>query len=224
MLQKTHEKIAKKIAADLRIQDTHEKALFVEGSSKPDSWMDFPHHENKQDKIKYHLIRARAEFIEKDDSWLEHLGIALHYVQDMWTLYPRLADKYTEWENEINDARIMAEDELVEHIKKAAIPTRAITEYLSLLDEIDHQKFINNALDEVLTFSCKGRPEDAITYGWSTPAIDLNLSYRTCLMLASYIIDPSVLNKMIELEKEREVMGKELLQIKTQTNDLFPDG
>jgi hypothetical protein len=224
MLQKTHEKIAKKIAADLEMEDKHEIALFVKGSIKPDSWKDFPHHENKQDEIRYHLIRARAEFIEKDDSWLEHLGIALHYVQDMWTLHPRLEDKHTEWENQINDAQIMEKDKFEDYLQKVAIPTRGTTQYLSLLNEINNQKFTNNALDEILTFSCKGRPEDAITYGWSDPVIDLNFSYKLSLMLAGCIIDPSAVNKRKKLEKEHEVMEKQLLQIKTEINDLFPDG
>jgi chromosome segregation ATPase len=43
-------------------------------------------------------------------------------------------------------------------------------------------------------------------------------------MLAGCIIDPSAVNKRKKLEKEHEVMEKQLLQIKTEINDLFPDG
>jgi hypothetical protein len=142
----------------------------------------------------------------------------------MWTLHPRLEDKHTEWENQINDAQIMEKDKFEDYLQKVAIPTRGTTQYLSLLNEINNQKFTNNALDEILTFSCKGRPEDAITYGWSDPVIDLNFSYKLSLMLAGCIIDPSAVNKRKKLEKEHEVMEKQLLQIKTEINDLFPDG
>jgi myosin heavy subunit len=224
MLPKTHEKIANEIAEHLGIENAHDIALLAKGSIKPDSLKVFPHHEKKQDEIGYHLIRARAEFIDKDDSWLEHLGLALHYIQDMWTLHPRLENEYTEWEKQIDNAKIMEEDKFIEYVKKAAIPTRGITEYLSLLNEIKEQKFPTINIEEILIFSCKGRPEDAITYGWSDPTIDLNFSYKLCLMLTKYITDTSALKKKKELEKEHETMEKQLLQIKNQINDIFPDG
>lgn len=116
MLGETHRRIAKEIAKELRLGE-REASLLETGSTAPDNWADFPHHHGKEKEILDNILEARNLFLENDDECYHKLGIALHYLQDRWTLRPRLSDKHTEYEREIDTCPLLDTDLLKEAIK-----------------------------------------------------------------------------------------------------------
>ena len=135
MLEETHRKIAQKIAKELNLRE-REASLLETGSVNPDSWANFPHHHGKEAEIVRHILDARRLFLHGDDECYFRLGIALHYIQDRWTLRPRLRDKHTEWEVKIERAPILDDSQLAEFIKNALFPTKVEEAYLKFLEEI----------------------------------------------------------------------------------------
>jgi len=81
--------------------DERDAALLEEGSVLPDRMQEFPHHAGKEMDILNCLFRARDLFLKEDDECFYYLGIALHYVQDGWTSKPKVRDKHTKWEYDI---------------------------------------------------------------------------------------------------------------------------
>jgi hypothetical protein len=79
----------------------HEIALLTKGCEDPDRNMDFPHHRGKNLDIAINLLKARIFFLEKSDECFYYLGLALHYIQDKWTLRPKIAEAHTVWEEDI---------------------------------------------------------------------------------------------------------------------------
>ena len=85
------------IADKLKLNE-REKALLITGSVSPDNWEDFPHHHGKESEITRNIINSRILFLKHDDEYAHCLGVALHYLQDRWTLSPRIKDKHTPYE------------------------------------------------------------------------------------------------------------------------------
>jgi len=135
LLEETHRKIAQKIAKELNLRE-REASLLETGSVNPDSWANFPHHHGKEAEIVRHILDARRLFLHGDDECYFRLGIALHYIQDRWTLRPRLKDKHTKWEVKIERAPILDDSQLAEFIKNALFPTKVEEAYLKFLEEI----------------------------------------------------------------------------------------
>jgi len=136
LLEETHRRIAKKIARELNLGE-RETFLLESGSVNPDSWANFPHHYGKEAEIIRYILGARQLFLEGDDECYHRLGIALHYIQDRWTLRPRLKDKHTKWEISIEQAPFLSNSQLVKAIKSAFFPTKVEKAYLEFLEKID---------------------------------------------------------------------------------------
>lgn len=135
MLEETHRVITRLIAELLKLNE-HEAGLLLIGSTSPDSWANFPHHKDKEHEIIEHILNARRLFSEGDDECFHELGIALHYIQDKWTLRPRISEKHTRWERAMNDSVVFTDDsKLEEFIKNETMPTKAIKAYLGLLEK-----------------------------------------------------------------------------------------
>lgn len=96
MLGETHKKIALKIGEVLKLGET-ETGILAAGSIYPDEWENFPQHKGKGKEIIQNIIDSKIQFMEGDDECYHKLGVALHYIQDRWTLSPRLRDKHTKW-------------------------------------------------------------------------------------------------------------------------------
>jgi len=77
-------------------------ALLIKGATDPDNFSNFPHHQGKNLEIALNILEARIMYLESNDECYYHLGQALHYIQDKWTLRPRIADAHTRWEQEID--------------------------------------------------------------------------------------------------------------------------
>jgi len=122
MLEATHRRIAREIAKTLGLSD-REANLLETGSVGPDSWADFPHHKGKEREIAKSILEARRLYIQDDDECFACLGNALHYIADKWTLRPRLGDKHTRYEHQINSLPILDDKQLEEAIKRPAIDT-----------------------------------------------------------------------------------------------------
>jgi len=135
MLEATHRRIAKEIAKELNLNE-REASLLEVGSVNPDSWANFPHHEGKEHEIAKNILEARKLYVQNDDECFASLGNALHYIQDRWTMRPRLSDKHTKWEESINLAPILDDSQLENEIKQALLPTKAEKAYLSFLEDL----------------------------------------------------------------------------------------
>jgi len=135
MLGETHRRIAREIAKALNLNE-REASLLEVGSVGPDSWANFPHHEGKECEIAANILVARKLYVQDDDECFARLGNALHYIQDRWTMRPRLSDKHTKWEESINLAPILDDSQLENAIKQALLPTKAEKAYLSFLEDI----------------------------------------------------------------------------------------
>lgn len=212
MLEATHRRIAKKIAKALHL-GKHEAALLERGSVEPDSWADFPHHKGKYEEIERNIVSARRLYWEDDDECFFNLGVALHYIEDGWTLAPRLKDKHTKWEQEINNCKILDDAQFRKEIEAAVIPTKAIKAYLDLLTNLLEGRLPDSYVDlsgRTITLLYNYRPLDyAIlhelyrgvvatmskqgikTMKFSSPVIDLNFAYRTCLEVSRLVLSPS---------------------------------
>ena len=77
MLGKTHARIAVAIAKKLNLRK-EEGNLLEEGSIRPDSYVEFPHHRNKEDQILGSILDSRALFLNNDDEAFIKLGEACH--------------------------------------------------------------------------------------------------------------------------------------------------
>lgn len=209
MLEETHRRIAREIAKDLNLNE-REASLLEVGSPGPNSWANFPHHEGKEYEIAKNILGARKLYIQNDDECFAHMGNALHYIEDRWTMRPRLSDKHTKWEESINQAPILDDSQLENVIRGALLPKKAEKAYLSFLEDL--KKGLVSILDEALKqkweslgFYCEGdipylpfagiylKPFGAkvVYYAlqsrpttWSNPVLDLNFAYRICLEVA----------------------------------------
>jgi len=194
-----------------------ETELLMVGSILPDKWGNFPHHVGKELEIIKSILKARLQFLEKDDECFSNLGVALHYIQDMWTLRPRVRDKHTEWETLINTSPYYTYSELKHYITEVGIPTKAIKKYLKLLETIEggvenfnavRSNLVKGFTAKVLGFALIRRPTT-----WSTPIIDLNFALRISFEVAeSVIMSPSKVSKIIleDLNKQKEELSRKL--------------
>lgn len=199
MLEKTHRRIAQEIAKELNLGE-REAGLLEAGSVNPDSWADFPHHYGKELEIMRNILDARRLFLQGDDECYFKLGIALHYIEDRWTLRPRMKDKHTRWEMTIETCPILNDSELMKLIKQAPLPTKAEQAYLDFLEKVNKgaecmttaeclttirtgagfsSDYIRGSGSKVITYALQERPTT-----WSNPIFDLNFSYRICLEVA----------------------------------------
>jgi len=144
-LEETHRRISREIAKELNLGN-REAGLLEVGSINPDSWANFPHHHGKEGEIVQNILEARKLFLQDDDECYHRLGIALHYIQDKWTLRPRTCDKHTAWEVAINSTQILDNSKLKETIKNILLPTKAEQAYLDFLEKIGEGVF--NIADE----------------------------------------------------------------------------
>jgi hypothetical protein len=200
MLGITHQRIVREIAEKLRL-GTRETGLFETGSVSPDNWADFPHHKGKRTETLENILGSRVLFLEGDDECYFQLGVALHYIQDRWTLRPRLSEKHTQWEVNIESEKIINDNALETLIKNHLIlPSKVVNAYLSFLTII--QKGVEGVLEEqnkfkfrarllegvcrkVIIFAMLGRPSE-----WSSPVLDLNFAYRVSQEISRLVLLP----------------------------------
>lgn|GEM_PF-3951906 len=122
MKEITHEKLALwsyaymhktiKNGQPLSTEAEHEIALLCKGAIDPDNFMNFPQTGKKD--IAINTIQSRIMFLERNDKCFYFLGKALHYLQDKWTLRPRIADKHTQWEQNIEEFATRQEGKTLE--------------------------------------------------------------------------------------------------------------
>jgi hypothetical protein len=199
MLGSTHRRIAQRIAEEMRLNEREASILEV-GSAAPDEWDNFPHHKLKNMAIFNKIIESRLLFLKGDDECFNNMGIAFHYIQDRWTLAPRLKDKHTPWEIKVDSATFLDDEKLETDIKSVLMPTKAEVAYLYLLRKVnkgveglsledlklDEELSLEGLSKKVITYSLLGRPAS-----WSSPSIDLNFAYRICREICRLIVLPS---------------------------------
>lgn len=218
MLGKTHKRIVRSIAEELKLGEK-ETALLEIGSVNPDSWANFPHHSKKEFEIVDKLLSSRLLFLKGDNECYHRLGVALHYIQDRWTTRPRIDEKHTEWERKIESSKIINDEELEEEIKDSIIPDkrkRAYFTFLSLIKEgikviteneiellnetvqnfyyID--RIVKGSRGKVILFALLPPPST-----WRSPLLDLNFSYRICRVITNSVF-ATASEKTINLARE----------------------
>lgn len=201
MQEKTHSKIALKIADEFLLNE-HETSLLEIGSITPDRWMDFPHRQNKEFNIMSHLFSAKELYLKNDDECFHSLGLAFHYLQDMWTLRQRSESSRVKWEQTIENASFLDDDQFEDFLRVFKMPIKSVNTYLAFFDDFKNEViprtlFLRNKMkrwgarddedlvslfsrftNEVKKFSSLG--EYVLSYAlighpttWSGPAIDL---------------------------------------------------
>jgi hypothetical protein len=217
MLGVTHQRIVREVAEKLRL-GTRETGLFEAGSVNPDSWADFPHHKGKRVETVENILRSRMLFLEDDDECYFSLGVALHYLQDRWTLRPRLAEEHTQWEVNIESTEIIDDSALETLIRKQLIlPSKVVNAYLSFLPLI--QKGIKGVLEEqnkseynfegvcrkVVIFAMLDRPSE-----WSSPVLDLNFAFRVSYEISRLVLSPVNVAESKDQWDDKETLHKYL--------------
>ena len=218
MLGTTHQRIAQNICNELGITDKRKIGLLLGGSTHPDKWMNFPHHFGKDKEIYLSIRQARDLFLQEDDESYHFLGIALHYIADRWTLRPRLSDKHTEWEKEIENNSIVEDSKLKQAISDASLPTKTVEALVNFMIELSKGPAILEGQEapyamKVFQFSTQNRPSFVSPISnemttWSTPMIDLNFAYRICLVVSKAVTalppcyDSEFYSKALQLQKK----------------------
>ena len=244
MLGKTHARIAVAIAKKLNLRK-EEGNLLEEGSIRPDSYVEFPHHRNKEDQILGSILDSRALFLNNDDEAFIKLGESCHFIADKWTLKPRNDIEHSKYESSIEFYNFKDDDQFSQKIANSNIPSKAKVYYEKLhaatkellsckdfslkkaliTDLVEKEKLDEKqssflftycdltvfALKFVYTlptgvaFSDFLPPEDFMPFplishiAWvtrentdaeeySTPAIDLNISLRLCLVASHFVL------------------------------------
>ena len=110
-------------------------------------------------------------------------GVALHFLEDCWTLNPRTRDRHTKYERELNKARLMDFRQLTSTIRSAAMPEKAINTYLRLVQTLRtiSEKGIEQWYDGIWQYGYKelsfrtGRIEPVVTIGSASAIARLSL-------------------------------------------------
>jgi hypothetical protein len=211
MLGETHIRITKRIAEELKL-GKREAGLLEAGSVNPDIWENFPHHEKRGLDIIENLIRARILFLRNDDECYHLLGVALHYIQDRWTLRPRLKDKHTLWEMSIHLADILDDSKFEGEMKSIILPIKAVEAYLTFLqklrggfEEIEEREVegitFHWTSGNVVFLALLNRPTT-----WSNPIIDLNFAYRISREVACLVLEIPTERSMLDKLRELNVI------------------
>ena len=141
MFEKTHARIAREIARELKLSG-EQSDLLESGSTRPDSYIEFPHHKGKEDVIFADIIDARALFLNNDDEAFVKLGEACHFIADKWTLKPRIDVKHFQYEDSIESCSFQDDSQFTQEIEQSVIPSKSKVYY----------KDLTNAIKELLVF------------------------------------------------------------------------
>jgi hypothetical protein len=160
MIENTHRKIARKIAEELNLVEK-DKRLLELGSIDPDNWGQWHHHREREQTILEKIFSARKKFLERDDECYYDLGVALHFLEDCWTLSSRSRDRHTKYEYELDKVKIMNFEQLISNVRSATIPEKAINTYSRLIQNlrIVSQEGIEQWYDGIWQ------------YGWNTSSL-----------------------------------------------------
>jgi len=217
MLEQTHVRIATEIAKALGIEDKRKVGLMWVGSKSPDSWATFPHHEGKESEIVENILNARLLFLDGDDECFHKLGIALHYIQDAWTLRPRMQDKHTKWERQIEKSPLLDDRKLEDEINNSCMPTKDVQTYLQFLEKL---KLGCKGIADYYKEKCReaGIAEEPKTvlgeFGtsvlltaiiprlttWSAPFLDVSFAFRISLLVAQAVLTTEKASEELQSE------------------------
>ncbi len=178
MKASSHIKIAKFIANELNLEN-NDCSNLRDGSVKPDSWKDFPHHYNVNNRIKNFMIISRKRCLEKNQkAHLRSLGVVFHYIADKWTLFPGSEEKHATWEEKINKCQLADIYSLID--KELSFDPNLKNDYTAIL-----QKSLSPSRSKLdaLSIAWIERPNINQT-AYSSPEIDYNIVLRICLGIA----------------------------------------
>jgi hypothetical protein len=244
MLERTHARIARRIAQELNLSKEHGD-LLESGSVRPDSYIAFPHHEGKDILIYADILDARALLLNNDDEAFVKLGEALHFIADKWTLKPRIDIKHLQYESDIESKDIQDNNQFIKEIQQSIIPSKSKEYYESLsyvtsglisknpypekkkfmllfatafgqkliddqrgflekycsdytnelLSDLEENFNDNKNFDiskfipfELISQIAWIKRENTVAENYSTPAIDLNVSFRLCLAVCYFVL------------------------------------
>jgi hypothetical protein len=143
MMEETHRRLARELGNALELEGPQIE-LVEYGSVLPDFELgeehSFPHHDDKRDntfRIRKYLSQARETFLKGNDECYVQLGIACHYIQDVWVAKPGGGPKHSKWEREINGARILDRSKFEKAIRSAPIPNNTKDGYFFVFKAFD---------------------------------------------------------------------------------------
>jgi len=194
LLKETHIRLADRVASKIGVGALTLEAAYLRGGSvAPDEWKDFPHHHGKETAIRDRVLRSRKDRLEgREKDACYQLGVAFHYLADRWTLTSGSDARHANWERLIERSGFV--DDVRQVIRGVNMPEWDKDRYYSFLDDLNPEPA---GEDETLKMASLSRPS-----GWSSPRIDLNMTYKICLGIArsvfSSITPPSEILKKIE--------------------------
>jgi hypothetical protein len=245
MLLRTHKRIARRIAEELKLTPT--EALRLEkGCIRPDYWKNYPHHYGKKKQISKHILDARRLFLENDklDS-LFWLGVALHYVQDHWVTVPSSSFDHGWWEDQIEEAPFVDDNfELLKEFDLAKFYPPAQT----IQARVAQQRYIetNQRLLEFRKLclsnfeDCTGRLVESATLNvamikhpmFGAPIFDFNFASKVSLLIALSVYQSTTSSRLqkelmqmrkefeIRLQEAEKALAKKLVELNTKRTEL----
>jgi hypothetical protein len=189
--------LANEILYELNVSKSSVEAeRFREGSVAPDKWADYPHHYDKERKIRRYLVEARRFCLKGDmPSTFFSLGVAFHYIQDSYTSLTSRSPKHTSWEEQIEEAQLVSDlANLVDWAFRGRKNLRE--EYMRIVRLLSGNIEGEKATLQVAVLAGDQYQE----YGH--PKVDLNFAFRACHSIATSVLSPKI-NPQLQLELNR---------------------
>ena len=202
--------MANEILYELGISKSSVEAeRFREGSVAPDKWADYPHHYDKEGKIRRYLLEARRSYLKGDmPSTLFNLGVAFHYIQDSYTSLTSRSPKHTSWEEQIEEAQLVSD--LVNLVEWTFRDRRNLKEkYTRIMRRLSSNIEGEKATLELAVLTGDQYQE----YGH--PKVDLNFAFRACYSIAKSVFCPKT-NPELQLDLNRVLAEHERMLKETE--------
>ena len=214
MLSETHIRIANKVLSEIGVSLYSDEAAYLRGGSvKPDEWKDFPHHRGKTNEIWKYIITARRYYLKGDlPSAYFNLGVAFHYLQDMWTTLSGSDQEHDLWERKIDNSSFLDLDDLLNFVKSTSIPEKHQLEYFRIAATLSSEEI--EGKEKAKKITALRHPK------WGTPTIDLNFAFRISLSIAKLVLGSKISSK---LQDKLNVLLKEYEYKLRETESSFTE-
>jgi hypothetical protein len=212
MKWKAHTRTAEKILEGFTALyfKKYEKEL-VNGIISPDNEDPKPHHVGREKTALDYILRAREKRLNYDTGGcFFQLGVAFHYIQDMWVGVTPEEDDYLSYLDRINRCQILDLHESLERFYPVK-RRRVLEQFRSLEKRLCKPLESEAELRELVLMK---RPNENSAF------LDLNLSFRVCYRITELVLKTIYnvqLQESLELLKDnytKSIKSQELQEIK----------
>ena len=201
MKWKAHTRTAEKVLGVFNALhfNKYEKDL-VNGVISPDNEDEKSHYVDREKTALDYIIRAREKRLAYDTAGcFFQLGVAFHYIQDMWTGVGPGEDNHGLYLDLINRCDILDVNESLE--RYYPVKRRKILEQFRALEKRLGKPV--ESVDELRELVFMGRPLESSAF------LDLNMSFRVCYRMAEMVLK-TMFN--VGLQESLELLYKEYVE------------